>query len=165
MAILILYLVGVFLIIAEFFLPANGLIGLVGLAVLVFGLYETYQLNQSAGLISTVVLIVAIPAGLALAIKNWHRTPVGRRISPPNPVLEDDDRLPLSEYKKLVGQRGRSVTVLRPVGTCVFNGTRVECVAEYGMIEANVEVEAVGLEDRTVCVRAVEPGDQETSTV
>lgn len=160
MAILILYLVGALLLIAEFFLPAHGLIGIVGLGVLIFGLYETFQLNETAGVASLAVLLVAVPAGLVFAIKNWHRTPIGKRISPPNPVLAEDDRMAVSEYKALVGQRGRTVTVLRPVGTCAFNGRRVECVAEYGMIEANVEVEGVGLKDRSLLVRAVDPAEE-----
>lgn len=163
-AILILYLLGALLIIAEFFLPAHGLIGLVGLGVLIFGLYETFQLNQSAGLVSLAILVVAIPTGLAVAIKNWHRTPVGRRISPPNPVLQDDDRMTVSGYKAFVGRRGRTVSALRPVGTCTFDGRRVECVAEYGVIEANVEVEGIGLKDRSLLVRAVDPAEQETSS-
>ena len=48
-SITILYVVGMGLLIAELFLPAHGVIGLAGLSLLGFGIYETYLLNTTAG--------------------------------------------------------------------------------------------------------------------
>ena len=157
LSISLLYLVGCCLLIIELFLPAHGLLGLVGMGMIGFGLYETYGKSEVVGLISMVVLAILLPTGLVLAVKHWHGTPVGRRISPPNPELTDSDRMPVEYLKPLIGTVGKSLTLLRPVGTCEFDGQRVECTAEYGMIERNVEVEAIRLVDRTVSVRPVSP--------
>ena len=157
LGICLLYLVGCALLIIELFLPAHGLLGILGLGVLGFGLYESYGRSEVVGLISLAVLAVLLPTGLVVAVKNWHRTPVGRRISPPNPQLTSRDRMPVDHLKPLIGSVGRTLTLLRPVGTCLFDGHRVECTAEYGMIEKNVEGEAVRLVDRTVSVRPVSP--------
>jgi len=160
----VLYLVGSVLLIAELFLPAHGLIGLLGLGVIVFGLYETFAVTQIGGIISIVLLAILLPTGLITAVKNWHRTPIGRRISPPNPVLGGEDRLPTEQLTPLLGLVGKALTPLRPVGTCVFDGQREECSAEQGMIEADTEVQAIRLVDRTVSVRPVDPKDQDSAT-
>lgn len=149
----VLYGVGVLLLVADFFLPSHGLLTVASLALLGYALYETFQVSEQAGLISLVCLLVGVPAVLGAAIRVWHRTWVGRRISPPNPVLSEEDRLPLQELEMCVGQIGRTVTPLRPVGMCLFGDQRVECVAESAMIGAGVEVEGIRLTDRTLVVR------------
>ena len=162
LGIALLYLVGSVILISELFLPAHGMMGLVGLGVLAYAVYETFMISAGAGLAGLAALAVLLPAGLIVAVRNWHRMPMGRRISPPNPKLTDKDRMPTEELERLVGRVGRSVTLLRPVGTCVFDGERVECTSEHGIIEKNVAVEAVRLVDRTLSVRAVAPTADQT---
>lgn len=159
--IILLYLIGSVILIVELFLPAYGLLGVVGVGVLIYALYETFMLNQAAGLVGLVSLAIVLPAGLVFAVKNWHRSFIGRRISPPNRKLTEEDRMPVNELEPLVGRLGRSLTPLRPVGTCVFDGRRVECKAEYGMIERDVPVEGVRLVDRTLSVRPVDASEGE----
>jgi len=153
----LLYLVGCSLLVIEIFLPAHGLLGLIGVGVLGFAVHRTYGMNELMGLVSLAVLAVLLPTGAIVAVKNWHRTPIGRRISPPNPQLTAADRMPVEDLKPLIGQTGLAVTLLRPVGTCEFAGRRVECKAEHGLIERNTAVKAIRLIDRTVCVRPVGP--------
>lgn len=159
LGITLLYLVGSVILIAELYLPAHGMLGLVGVGVLGYGLYETFLISEMAGLVGLLALVILLPTGLLISVKYWHRTPVGRRISPPNPKLTDADRMPGEELKGLIGQRGRALTLLRPVGTCLFDGRRVECKSEHGMIAKDTAVEAVRVVDRTVLVRAVRPLD------
>lgn len=149
----VLYGVGLLLLLADFFLPSHGLLTLASFAMLGVALYGTFNLNQGAGLVALALLLVCIPTMLAVAVRYWHRTWVGRKISPPNPVLTEADRLPVDGLAAFVGRNGRSLTPLRPVGMCLFGDRRVECVAETKMIGAGVEVEGVRLSDRTLVVR------------
>jgi len=158
-----LYLVGMALLIIELFLPAHGLLGLVGVGVLGFAVYETYIRSEMAGLVGLGAVAVLLPVGLVISVKFWHRTPVGRRISPPNPVLTERDRMPIEDLRKLVGTTGKTMTMLRPVGMCLFNGRRVECTSEQGVVETGVEVEAIKLVDRTLSVRPVRSPEQTLS--
>ena len=153
----LLYLLGMALMIAELFLPAHGLLGLIGLAILGFGIYETYNRNEIAGLLGAAAAVVLLPIGLVISVKTWHRTPVGRRISPPNPVLTERDRMPVEDLRRFIGQVGRTATLLRPVGMCIFDGQRVECASEQGVIGPGVEVRAIQLVDRTLSVRPISP--------
>jgi membrane-bound serine protease (ClpP class) len=160
----LLYAIGLALLIVEVFLPAHGLLGIVGAIVLGYAVYQTFRLDETAGLVGLIVVAVGLPTGLIVAVRNWHRTPVGRRISPPNPKLSAKDRMPVEEISVLIGRSGRAVTPLRPVGTCLFDGKRIECKAEYGMIERGTLVEAIRLVDRTLSVRPVrdESADSES---
>lgn len=155
MRVAMLYGAGALVLLSDMVVPSHGVLFVAGLALLGYGLYGAFTISTAAGMVNAVVLMIALPVGFVIAVRNWHRTPVGRRISPPNPTLTAQDRLPVSDLRTLVGRTGRSVTLLRPVGMCEFDGKRVECMAEYGVIEAGVSVEAVGLSDRTVVVRAV----------
>lgn len=151
--ILIAYGLGVVVILLDIVVPSQGILLVAGLGLFGYGLYESFQISTTVGIANAVLLLFALPSGFLLGIRYWHRTPIGRRISPPNPTLTAQDRLPVSDLEALLGSSGRAVTALRPVGTCEFNGKRFECKAEYGVIAAGMEVEAVRLSDRSLVVR------------
>jgi membrane-bound serine protease (ClpP class) len=150
----ILYAAGAFVLLTDLFIPSHGVLALAGMILIGFGVYEAFVIGTVTGAINVVVWMIVLPVGLLVAVRNWHRTPVGRRISPPNPKLTEKDRMPVSDLQALLGHTGRSLTMLRPVGTCEFEGKRVECLAECGVIEMGMPVQAIGMSDRTVVVRA-----------
>lgn len=155
LGIVLLYTVGSLILIIELFLPSHGILGILGLCTLGFAVYETFLVSNVLGLIGLAILAIVLPVGLIVAVRTWHRTPLGKRISPPNPEIGEEDRLPLEALKSIIGQRGRSITLHRPVGTCEFQGRRLECKAEQNLIPKDTEVEAIGLVDRTLIVRPV----------
>ena len=156
-----MYAVGIAFLVAEIFIPSSGILTVAGLAFLGAALYRTFQLSEQAGYIALLALIIALPTAVWLSVKYWYRTPMGKKISPPNPVLtEDDTGVKLDELETLVGQHGRSLTPLRPVGTCDFDGRRIECEAEVGMIESGVNVKAVGIRGRSLTVKPLEQDAQ-----
>ncbi len=155
LGIVLLYVVGTVILVAEIFIPSHGVLSLVAFGILGFAVYETFLISGVLGLISLSALVVLIPTSVLFVVKTWHRTPIGKRICPPNPQLGEKDRMPVENLRAVIGQRGRTVTLLRPVGTCDFQGRRLECKAEQGVIQKDVEVEAIGLIDRTLVVRSV----------
>jgi membrane-bound ClpP family serine protease len=155
LGIVLLYLIGTAILVAEIFIPSHGVLSLVAIGILGFAVYETFLISGVLGLISLSALVILIPTSVLFVVKTWHRTPIGKRICPPNPQLGEKDRMPVENLKAVIGQRGRTVTLLRPVGTCDFQGRRLECKAEQGVIQKDVEVEAIGLTDRTLVVRSV----------
>ncbi|HPD28852.1 MAG TPA: hypothetical protein PLL20_02575 [Phycisphaerae bacterium] len=155
LGIVLLYLIGTAVLVAEIFIPSHGVLSLVAFAMLGFAVYETFQMSGLWGLVGLSSLAVLIPASVLMVVRTWHRTPIGKRICPPNPQLSEEDRMPLEPLRAVIGRRGRTVTLLRPVGTCDFQGRRYECKAEQGVIQKDVEVEAIGLVDRTLVVRPV----------
>ena len=152
--VILLFAAGLVVLIAEIFIPSHGILCLVGLAFLATAIYRAYELTQTAGHVSVVATVVSLPTLALIAVKTFHRTPWGKKIAPPNPTARAEEFAPQHEALKLhVGQTGRSITPLRPVGTCVFNGERINCVAETGMIEEDIEIKAIGVRGRELAVR------------
>jgi len=150
----LLYCIGVLMLVAEIFIPSHGVLSVAGLGFLVVAVVRTFMYGgREAGVIAVLACLVFLPIFAYLSIKYWPRTPIGRRISPPNPVLTSaDTSVPVEEMAILIGQTGRSISPLRPVGICVFDGRRVSCVAEFGMVDAGVMVEGVGMKGSNLAV-------------
>jgi len=154
LVLVLLYGFGVLLLLAEIFIPSYGILTVVGLGLLVAGIMQTFQHSgRDAGIIAVVACAVFVPTLSVLAIKYWKRTPFGKLIAPPNPVLTTDDTtVPVEQINALIGAAGRSVSTLRPVGICEFDGHRVSCVAQFGMIEPGVEVQGIGISGTNLSV-------------
>ena len=150
---IILQAVGIALLVLEIFIPSHGVLSLTGLGCLIAGLYVAFGVSATAGYVSFFIAILLVPTIAVTAVKVFHRTPFGRRISPPNPRLtEADTSFDVADIQPLVGSVGRTITPLRPVGTCEFDGRRVECVAEIGLIEANQPIRALRIDGRELVV-------------
>jgi len=152
---IVLYAVGVLLLLMDIFIPSHGILALTGVGFLVAAVAKTFgYAGREAGIIAILACLVFLPTFACVAIKYWRRTPIGRRISPPNPVLTSADMgVPVEELSRLVGQTGSAVTPLRPVGICEFNGKRISCVAQFGMVERGSIVEAVGVSGCNLAVQ------------
>lgn len=151
----LLYTLGVLILVAEIFIPSQGVLMIAGLGFLVAAVVKTFNYGgREAGIIAVIACMVFLPVFAFVAIKYWHLTPVGRRIAPPNPIVRaTDSSVPVEEMDRLLGQTGRSATPLRPVGICEFNGKRVSCISEFGMIDAGVTVQAVRIAGSNLAVK------------
>ena len=142
----LLYVLGVILLVAEVFIPSGGLLTLAAVAVLIAAVVTTFRHGTTAGVVAIVSCAVMLPAALIGLLKNIHRLPVGKHAAPPNPTARaKGDAASVDELTALVGRCGRSLTPLRPVGTCEFDGRRIYCIAEMGMIDKDMPVQGCGL--------------------
>ncbi|MCA9251919.1 MAG: hypothetical protein R3E58_15945 [Phycisphaerae bacterium] len=152
--ILLLYLAGVVLIAAELVLPSHGLLTIASLVCFGMAVYATFGHNRTLGAIAAIGCVVFVPTMLFLGIKFVTYLPMGNQFAPPNPTREEaGPAFDRSECEQFVGAQGRAVTPLRPIGICEFNGRRVQCVSESGMIDAGQPVNGVGLQMNTLEVR------------
>jgi membrane-bound serine protease (ClpP class) len=140
----LIYLVAVLMLVAEIFIPSHGLLTITGIGFLMWALVKTFLYGgQTAGTVAVLSSLVMVPAFIFLSIKYWPHTPIGRRIAPPNPVVTvADTSVPAVELSRFVGRTGRTVSPLRPVGICDFDGRRVSCIVEMGMLDAGENVVA-----------------------
>lgn len=152
--VMLLFMAGTAILVAEIFLPSHGILSIAGLAFLGYGIYKAYNLSTNVGHVSVLGSVIVVPTLAVVAVKYFHRTPFGRRLAPDNPQPKSTEFAPQhEELKQYVGQKGRSVTSLRPVGICAFGGKRVDCVSETGMIDKDVEVQALGVRGHELVVR------------
>lgn len=150
----LLYGVGVLMLLAEIFIPSHGILTVAGLGFLGAAVVKTFGYGgRDAGIVAVFACAVFLPAFAFVAVKYWRRTPIGRRIAPPNPIVTSaDTSVPVEEMTRLIGKTGRTATPLRPVGICEFNGKRISCIAEFGIIEAGAPVEAIRIAGSNLAV-------------
>ncbi len=147
--IIVLILVGLVLIFAEILLiPGIGIAGILGLLSMGGSCFYAFnQMGTDAGVIVTVVnavLIVALTIWV-LRAKTWKRFTLNTNI--------DSKAIDLFEEKLSVGDRGRTLSRLSPMGSAKILDEVYEVKALEGMIDAGVEVEVVLIEDNKVYVK------------
>lgn len=144
-----LILVGLVLIFAEILLiPGVGVAGILGLLSMGGScFYAIYEFGNTTGAIITavnVVLVVALAVWI-LRAKTWKRMALETNI---------DSKAVSSEASVLaVGDRGRTLTRLAPMGSARFGDYVIEVKALEGMLDPNVDVEVVLIEDNKIYVK------------
>lgn len=140
----------------EVFIPSGGLIGLLATSSLIGGILCLYLVDQTAGVIATVIVMIAAPFVLWFFIKYLPDSPWGKRLA-----LNERQKADSTSYVKsrdenpqaLVGKIGLALTDLRPSGTCRFDRERLDCLAESGMIEKGTRVVVASVRGLEINVR------------
>lgn len=148
--IITLILVGLVLIFAEILLiPGVGIAGILGLLSMGGSCFYAFsQLGPVAGATVTAVnaLLITALTVWVLRAKTWKRFTLNTNI---------DSKAISSDGVLSVGERGKTVTRLAPMGMVRFDDDSVEVKALEGMIDPGVDVEIVMIEDNKVYVRPV----------
>ena len=144
-----LILVGLVLVFAEILLiPGVGVAGALGLLSLGGSCYYAFaQMSTTAGVIVTsvnIVLIVALTVWV-LRAKTWKKMTLETNI---------ESKAVSSESAVLtVGDRGKTITRLAPMGTVRFGENAVEAKALEGLVDPGTDVEVVLIENNRIYVR------------
>jgi membrane-bound serine protease (ClpP class) len=146
-----LIVVGALLILLETLLP--GMIaGTIGSFSVVAGVILSYQYF---GLYVGNLVLLGVCAGLVVGVIFWLKyfpeSRVAQRFVSQSSVGDIGTARP-----DLLHQTGTAVTSLRPSGTAVINGKRIDVVTEGGMIDKDTPIKVVAVEGMRVVVRATE---------
>lgn len=145
--IITLILVGLVLMFAEILLiPGVGVAGILGLLSMGGScFYAFHEFGNMTGAIVTVVnaLLLAAMAVFVLRAKTWKRMSLETNIT--SKAVEGSTLA--------VGDRGRTVTRLAPMGSARFGDFVVEVKALEGMMDPNIDVEVVLIEDNKIYVK------------
>lgn len=146
-----LILVGLILLLAEILIiPGVGVAGILGiLSVAGSCYYAFYEFGNLTGGIVTGVsaLLLVILSVYVLRSKTWKRMSLETSI----------DSKAVSEESAIVsvGDCGKTLTRLAPMGTARFGDNVVEVKGLEGMVDPGADVEIVMIEDNRIYVRVV----------
>ena len=145
-----LLVAGAVLLLLETVLP--GMIaGILGLLCLVAGVIQSFVVfGPQTGSYILMGVIVALILGFILWAKFFPNTRMGRVFTSKRTVGDI-----CAEKPELLNQTGSALTPLRPSGTAIINGHRVDVVTEGAMIDRNTPVKVVAIEGMRVVVRAL----------
>ena len=150
----ICFVIGLTLVLADVFIPSAGLLSVAGAALIIAGVVLLFMHSTVAGTIAAIVFVLLVPVGLALMIRFLPNIPMARRLrlaTEPSKSSAGDLRA-----RSLLGRTGQALTDLRPVGTCLIDHQRVQCLAQAGVIPRGQRIEVIGVSGFEVVVRAQE---------
>jgi membrane-bound ClpP family serine protease len=144
----LLMVIGVALLVAEMLLPSHGILGVGAAGCILGAIVVAMRQSAWAGLILLLAVTAMMPFAWVAFVKIWPKTPIGRRIV--LPPVENQPSPPLVR----VGQSGMTMSELRPMGMCEFDGgVRVEAHSEHGIVPPGTPVTVVALVNNRPTVR------------
>ena len=151
-----LFLLGLFLVSLEAFIPSAGVLGLVAGSVLVWSVYQGFVASTTCGISLIAATVIALPLLFALFVKWWPMTPLGKRMLINIPD-DPDELLPDGEvYRQVqsqVGKRGTAVTDLLPNGRITIEGTGFDAITEGVLVDAGTPIEVTDVQGNRIIVR------------
>ena len=154
---LLILLVALALIVMEVFIPSGGVLSfLAAIAVVVSIFLAFYNGGPVTGTIFLVFTAVLVPLAVYTPIRVWPNTPLGKLIliQPPE---SDEQVLPdKSEWKELIGRRGRAISKMLPSGAISIDHRTYDAVSEGMSIVAGTVVQVLAVEGNHIIVRPVD---------
>jgi membrane-bound serine protease (ClpP class) len=147
----LLIVAGLILIGAEVYVPGL-IVGIVGLVLLVAALVVAYR-HMGFGPTVMVFFVEAILALVVavMAMRYFPNTRWGKMT-----VLSSSlagSRASSAPSTELIGREGVAHTVLRPSGTALIGGQRLDVVAEGGMVARGTPIKVVAISENQIVVR------------
>jgi membrane-bound serine protease (ClpP class) len=154
-----LFVVGAILLLLETVLP--GMIaGTIGIVCIGAGVVQSFIVfGPQIGAYILAGVLVALMIGTFLWLKYLPDSRAGRMFASNQTVGEIR-----TERPELLGLTGTALTPLRPSGTVVINGHRVDVVTEGGLVDRDTPVKVVAVEGMRVVVRPISETSGQTTT-
>ncbi|MCA1056190.1 nodulation protein NfeD [Rossellomorea aquimaris] len=149
---IILFVIGLILIVAEFFLP-GGIAGGLGVAAVLGSIMLAGGDLMQMGISILIALLIAVIA-MIIFVKV-----LGKRMKLFNKIILKDSTNTESGYVsnanrlELIGKVGITKTPLRPSGTIIIEDERIDAVTEGGYVAVNQKVKVVKVEGSRIVVR------------
>lgn len=149
---IVLLVIGLVLIVAEFFVP-GGIVGLLGIGAIIVSLImsgqDIGQMTMSIGIAFIVALIAVVILFRTMGLEKG----IFRHIILKDRTMTEQGYVSSANRLELIGLHGQTVTPLRPSGTAVFDDERIDVVTEGGFIDKSQPIRVVKVEGVRVVVR------------
>ena len=147
----IFILLGLVLIIVEIiFVPGTTVVGIMGFLSMAYGIFLSYaSFGNTVGtgtLIGTLIVSVVL-LYWSFRNKSWERFSLKSTVSAK--VNED------FPFKPEVGDKGISVSALRPIGKAAFGEHEIEVSSHGGFIDENSKIEVLRIEGSKIIVTPI----------
>lgn len=152
---LICFMVGAVLIVVELFVPGFGLPGIAGITLSIIGLATSMASLQQA-LTSIVIAIVVTILVIYLIFKFGLNSRTFNKITLNTSIKGTSGPDKKAENVEIkVGDRGKTLTMLRPYGFIETNGIKFDASSESTFIDKDRTVEVIKLHGNTIIVKEI----------
>lgn len=149
--VVLLFVAGIVVILAEFFLP-GGMLGVLGGGLVIASVIVGWMRFPQYGPIILGVEFAGVVFSVVLGLYLLSHTRLGNHLVLQTAQPSDEGYTSPSEDVALVGQMAQVQTALRPAGSIVVDGRRIDAVSDGTFIETGTTVRIVEVEGhRVVC--------------
>jgi membrane-bound ClpP family serine protease len=156
-----LILAGVLLIVLEVFVPSAGILSILAIGCIVAGNVFLFRFEPFWGWIGVLGSCVLAPTALWGAMTILPNTKLGREMMGPSgeeiaEQVREVQQQHMAERSPLLDKTGEALTDMRPSGTVLIEGERVDAIAVGGIIDRGAAVRVTHVDGLTIEVRAHE---------
>lgn len=154
---ILLLIAGLALIFVELMIPSAGLIAFLSAGLLIAGIVVAFNAGFVPGMIVLVVTLTSVPIVIAVLLKVWPNTSMGKRlfISPPKAEDVAPEKTLRDGLETLIGQQGIARSKLLPAGNITIEGKHYDAVSDGLPIEKDQRIEVVAIKAQRIIVRPV----------
>lgn len=152
---IVLFVLGALFCVIELMIPGFGFFGIGGIAMLVAAIVIRMVTGGDVLMLIYMLLMCGALCGLLFLllgkfIQNRQKNP--RSLFTVQPAVPTDKTAGTKDFSYLVGQKGTTLTVLKPVGKAMFGSDCVDVVARDGFIDQDKTITVVSVEGQRVIV-------------
>jgi membrane-bound ClpP family serine protease len=145
---------GLVLVFFEMFIPGFGAPGIFGVGLLVVGITLTAR-TLAEGMALVLILLAIIGIGLIILFKSATKGKLAKSVVLNEKLTKAAGFSGTADLSGFLDRQGVAQTTLRPAGTAVFDGLKVDVVTEGEFISRGAAVRVIKVEGRRVLVREV----------
>ncbi len=156
--IILCFVFGAALLVAEVFMPGFGIAGITGIVLEIISIVLTYlNFGGLAALGLTIVILAVIGIVISVSLRSATRG----RLSKSPIVLNNSETAAagfsaMADMEVFLGKEGETVTVLRPTGMAEFDGVKLNVVSEGEYIPKGTHIRVHRVEGARIVVRRTE---------
>jgi membrane-bound serine protease (ClpP class) len=150
----ILFIVGLILVFAEFFVP-GGIIGFIGFGAILLSFFIAADDVGYMAFSLVVAFLVAILATIIFVKVFGKRMNIFRKLILRDSTNTESGYVSNRNRLELIGKTGIALTSMRPSGTALIDGERIDAVTEGTYIKKDQKIKIVKVEGSRVVVREI----------
>ena len=155
LSIVLCFLFGIGLLVAEVFIPGFGLPGISGIVLQLAAIVLIYiNYGGLAALGATIVILAVLGIAISIALRSINRG----RLSKSALILQDRETadqgyVATADMDVFLGKEGVTTTVLRPTGMAEFSGVKLNVIADGEYIDKGATVRVERVDGASVVVK------------
>lgn len=152
--VLIMFVIGLILLIAEFFVP-GGIVGIIGGAFIIMSIIFAGA-SVTHMLLSIIIAMAIAVVGMVVLMKFFgKKLQVFNKLVLKDATSSEEGYVSNENRVELISKVGKTLTPLRPAGVVEVDGERLDVVSEGNFVDAQKEVRIVKVEGSRIVVREV----------
>lgn len=152
---IVLFITGlIFIIIEVFFIPSFGISGVVGIICIILSLLLSFKNLENAIFTLSLTFFFTIIFAILL-FKYLPKTSSWQKLVLRSQELKEEGFLGSKEFDKYLNKEGYVLTPLRPSGSCLIEGQKLDVITEGSFLSVKTRVKVVRVEGSKIVVNKI----------